>query len=498
MRWKIIAAVVLAAVGVGAIGYVVFQPTFGAASSSTYITARATTTDVVKQAVATGTVAPHAIYGLAFGRDAQVVSSSSSSSNASGSGGSTTWTVTKVSVSIGDTVTKGQHLATADDSTAQLQLTIAQANLAAAEARLASDKAGPTSTSKAAMYDQVKQAQQQLTVAKQSYTDTVNQNKISVSQAKAAVTSAQDQLAADTKAGAPANVLAQDAAAVSNAKQSLTATTARATASNHQAANSVTSATLSLASAKNNYANQIAPATAAQIASDQSAVASAQAQLATAQATVDGAIIIAPADGVVTAVDITEGLVAPSGDAIEVAVAPMEVQATVTETDLTSLKVGQTATVTVAAVGRDIAGTVSQIDPTANASGGNSSVVTYPVVITLTGDTTDVQAGMSANVSVTTASATNVVAVPSTALYGQAGSYTVHELDSAGQVKSVSVQVGLISTSLAEITSGVAAGDTVVVGTSSSRTSTGSGTNGFGGGGFGGGGFGGGGRVFQP
>jgi macrolide-specific efflux system membrane fusion protein len=123
-------------------------------------------------------------------------------------------------------------------------------------------------------------------------------------------------------------------------------------------------------------------------------------------------------------------------------------------------------------------------------------VVTYPVVIALTGDTTGVQSGMSANVSVTTASATNVVAVPSTALYGTTGSYTVHELNSAGQVQSVPVQVGLISTSLAEITSGVAVGDTVVVGTSSSRTSTG---GNFGGGNFGGGNFGGGGvRVFQP
>ncbi len=81
---------------------------------------------------------------------------------------------------------------------------------------------------------------------------------------------------------------------------------------------------------------------------------------------------------------------------------------------------------------------------------------------------------MSAELAVTTASATNVLAVPAIAL-GTAidGSYTVRVLDSSGQPQSVAVEVGLISTSLAEIKSGLAEGTAVVTGTASDRTSSG-------------------------
>jgi multidrug efflux pump subunit AcrA (membrane-fusion protein) len=506
MRWKLVAAVALAAVGIGAVGLVVIGPTLGSSSATRYLTSQAVVTDVTKQVVATGTVSAHETYGLGFGRDPQLVASSSSSSSAAssggGSGGSTTWVVTTVDVGVGDSVTKGATLASADAADAQLQLSVAQANLASAEAKLATDKAGPTSAEKASAYDQVKQASQQLTSSRQNLTDTRRQNSVALSQAKAAVTAAERQLAADEAAGAPANVISADQAAVTKAKQDESATSARVTASNNQASNQVTSASLSLSAAKNTYQTRIAPATAAQIAADEAQVASAKVSVANAQAAFDGAVIVAPEAGIVTAVDIVPGTTAPSGDAIRIAVPPLEVQASVAESDLPSIKVGQTATVTVAAIGRDVEGKVAEIDPTASSSGGGqSSVVTYTVVITLTGDTTDVAAGMSADVNVTTASATNVVAVPSTALSGTTGAYRVRVIDSAGQVESRSVEVGIISTSLVEITSGISAGDTVVVGTSSTRTGTSSsGTNSFGRGGFGGGGIDvpGGGRVFQP
>ena len=88
---------------------------------------------------------------------------------------------------------------------------------------------------------------------------------------------------------------------------------------------------------------------------------------------------------------------------------------------------------------------------------------------------------MSASISITTASAANVIAVPAIALVGTAGSYSVRVLDSAGQPQLVSVQTGLVTSSLAEIQSGVDVGTQVVTGTSSTRTSTST----SGGGGFG-------------
>ena len=54
MKRKLLAAVVLLAVGVGATGYVLFAPTAGAAATTQYLTATATTGDVTQEAVATG------------------------------------------------------------------------------------------------------------------------------------------------------------------------------------------------------------------------------------------------------------------------------------------------------------------------------------------------------------------------------------------------------------------------------------------------------------
>src|SRR4029077_19356436 len=85
MRLKIIAAVLLLVVGVGAVGVVVIGPSFGSSSSSSLLTAQATRTNVVDQVVATGSLAPAAVYGLAFGQVPTLVSGSSSSSSSSNS-----------------------------------------------------------------------------------------------------------------------------------------------------------------------------------------------------------------------------------------------------------------------------------------------------------------------------------------------------------------------------------------------------------------------------
>src|SRR5262249_44794900 len=157
----------------------------------------------------------------------------------------------------------------------------------------------------------------------------------------------------------------------------------------------------------------------------------------------------------------------------------------VTETDLPSIAVGQPASVSIAAANTSVDGTVDQIAPTSDSSSGN--VVTYAVTISLPNVPAAVKSGMSANVSITTASASNVVAVPAIALLGTSGNYSVRTVNDSGEVQTVPVNVGLVTSSLAEIQSGVDAGTAVVVGTSSTRTGSSTTTGGFGGGGFGGG-----------
>jgi len=80
---------------------------------------------------------------------------------------------------------------------------------------------------------------------------------------------------------------------------------------------------------------------------------------------------------------------------------------------------------------------------------------------------------MSASVTVTTASVDNVLRVPATALEGSStAGYTVQVLNSDGSTTSRTVQVGLVTTSMAQITSGLSAGEAVVTGTVSSTSGT--------------------------
>ena len=141
----------------------------------------------------------------------------------------------------------------------------------------------------------------------------------------------------------------------------------------------------------------------------------------------------------------------------------MEVSATVTETDYPSLKVGQAVTVSITALGQTATGTVKQIDPigTSSSTGG---VVSYPVIVSIDPVPDGTASGMSADISVTTAEASDVLSVPATALSGSDGNYAVRVLGADGVPTATAVEVGLVTSSLAEIKSGLTEGQTVVTG----------------------------------
>ena len=65
MKRKLIAAVVLLAVGVGATGYALFAPSAGAAATTQYLTSVATTGDVTREAAAPSRPAPPGVSGSA-------------------------------------------------------------------------------------------------------------------------------------------------------------------------------------------------------------------------------------------------------------------------------------------------------------------------------------------------------------------------------------------------------------------------------------------------
>jgi RND family efflux transporter MFP subunit len=194
------------------------------------------------------------------------------------------------------------------------------------------------------------------------------------------------------------------------------------------------------------------------------------------------ATVTAPIDGIVTTVNIVNGLDAPSGDAIVMDANTFQVTADVVESDLASVAVGQTASVSIAALGTTVDGKVTAIAPTAV---GNTTgdVVSYAVTVSLTNPPPSVRAGMTADVTITIDSATGVMTIPAAALRGTTGAYTVLILGADGTPTAQPVEVGLITNTTAEIKSGLTVGQAVVTGVNTPQT----GTTTQNGGGFGGG-----------
>ena len=538
MNLKAIAAVGLIAVGVGAVGVTVVGLPGGSEQAVTYRTATAAVTDVQQTAASSGSLVAATVYELAFGETPVAIDGTSTSSTSSttstataastgstaasastGATGSTatvdvTWPVTAVNVEVGDLVKAGAVLAVADDTSAELAVRQAEANLAAAKTQRKVDLAGGTATSRASAKDQVTQASQSLSQARSSYSSTVAQNNLKVKQAQQALSAARKQYTRDKAAGAPAATLSQDKAAITQAQQSLASTRLQVAAGNRQAANQIASAKLSLKSAQRNYRTATTSADDATIVADDVAIAEAEQALADAQAALELATITAPIDGRITAVNAVVGEDS-TGTAIELQSTRLATTLAVTEDDILSLAIGQPATVDISATGETATGTVTAIDPVASTS-GSSSAVSYSVVVTLDEATGETAAGagattgagttattaaaspaatttasqplpgMSAEVTIVTAEAPGVISVPAIAVSGTAGNYTVRVLAADGSVESRAVEVGLIASDYAQITSGIAEGETVVTGSSADRTTTtttttSSGRDGFGG-----------------
>jgi hypothetical protein len=173
----------------------------------------------------------------------------------------------------------------------------------------------------------------------------------------------------------------------------------------------------------------------------------------------------------------------------------------VSEADVGKVKVGQPATVTVAAVsGLKLSGHVAAVGVLSSSSSSTSSsstAVSYPVTIALDQGSTTARAGMSASADIVVAQVSGLT-VPT-----QAVSRSTVTLVQNGKHVATPVQTGVVGDSTTQISSGVKEGDQVYVESPSATAgaaATGStpataqqpGRTGLGGG-FGGGGFGGGG-----
>ncbi|NBS41829.1 efflux RND transporter periplasmic adaptor subunit [bacterium] len=201
----------------------------------------------------------------------------------------------------------------------------------------------------------------------------------------------------------------------------------------------------------------------------EAAVRSAESDADAARARLSKTLVVSPIDGIVTAVAFDVGESA-SASATAVTVlstgSDYEIAMDVPEADVAKAGVGATASVTFDALGDDrvFQGTLVSVDPAQKIIEG---VVFYEAKVLLAenADLVSVKPGMSANVTVQTASRTAALYVPSRAVLTDAdgSKYVRVPTGDVGYLQRA-VVVGLrADDGLVEIVSGVEEGDVVII-----------------------------------
>jgi multidrug efflux pump subunit AcrA (membrane-fusion protein) len=171
-----------------------------------------------------------------------------------------------------------------------------------------------------------------------------------------------------------------------------------------------------------------------------------------------------------------------SGSSITVSdMGSLEVEVSVSEADIPSVAVDQTATVTFDALDdTEFVGTVKSISPNGTSSSG---VVNFTVTLELDHQDGRLRPDMTATADIATQVAENVLTVPVAAVKSDNGSKYVVVMNGTQQVNTP-VTVGVSDDSYTEIKSGVSEGAVVVTGSTTSTSSSSSSSSDTRGGGF--------------
>jgi HlyD family secretion protein len=442
---------------------------------------------------------------------------------------STAGTVVETSVALGDEVSAGQVLARLDDAMLQLLVVNAQANLDSAQAQLDALQAGPTAAELTSAQWAVVNAEVQV----QQLTE--GPTAADVTAARSALLSAQDNLAM-LQAGSDPVAIANAQAALEQAKNSLysqqmsrdatcakpgvpcdqanvmvgngeisvrqaqaaldrllagpTQTELQVAQYAVQQANARLAALFTAPTAEQTEAAQLqlqnaqarldeltAGAAAADLAKAQASVAAAQLSLTQAQAALEAATLRAPFDGIVTALNLSNGAAIGSGATALTLLdrSGLHVDLKLSENSAVKVQAGQPVTLTFVSLnGKTVTGTVSYVSPVAETTNG---VVTYAVRVNLAGSDAEIRIGMTANLVIVTAQKDNVLLVPNTALLPQGDGQVVVRIGGAGpaggQVQTP-VETGLTDGTYTEIMSGLNEGDVIQsLATATTTTSSG-------------------------
>ncbi len=267
--------------------------------------------------------------------------------------------------------------------------------------------------------------------------------------------------------------------------------------------NAVALAEANLTTARANYTEVVDnDGSSAAITSAGAQVRSAKAALTSAQEDLTHAVLRSPITGTVASVGLEVGDTVGSSNSgtgsssgsstsaqvVIIATSKWKVEGTVGASDLSSVKAGQSVSVTTDAGTDALKGTVASVGIMSTSTSSDGAAA-FPVEVTISGTHTNLFSGTTATAVITTGSYADVVTVPTAAITTSDGKTVVTKVTN-NQASTVEVTVGKVFGSATEVTSGISEGDTVrITITRPTGTSTSS-TNGgisFGGGGLGGG-----------
>lgn len=224
----------------------------------------------------------------------------------------------------------------------------------------------------------------------------------------------------------------------------------------------------------------------AAVSSSKQSVASAKADLANQQLNAGKRTVTSPIDGTVNAINIKNGddlskLSSGSSRLVPIIIgnlSTLKAQVQVNEVDVSSVSIGQKATLTFDALpGFTATGKIEKIDSLGTLTQG---VVTYNVTIGFDSLDSRIKPAMSVSAAIITDVKQDVLIVPSGAVKTQSGKSYVEVLNNGNTPEQKTVATGASNNTDTEISSGLSAGDKVVTQTitpNATSSSTSSNTN---------------------
>jgi HlyD family secretion protein len=197
----------------------------------------------------------------------------------------------------------------------------------------------------------------------------------------------------------------------------------------------------------------------------QAAVDQAQVSLEQAQRRLENARIVAPWPGVLTAVNVVQGILTqPGSPAFQLAdLSRFHIDVQVDEMDIANVAEGQAVTIELDALpDQKLEGSVARIAPIART--GSTTGTTYDVRIDLAPTDLPLRAGMSATATITSSARDDVLLVPNRAVQRDRDTgKTFVERVTGGVPGKVEIQLGLRDDQQSEVREGLNEGDQIAI-----------------------------------